>query len=276
MSIGNEINKRKNWHWLTEGMIIASVPFLGYLYVFTFELGFTSYFHMPIELISPSLNYVYLFSLLIIFSGLIFIFYFDYFYSGFIDPVSDGPIVRFFKKVWPYVFLYSFFLVAFMTLFFGRRGGYSPWAILYIVFCVSIWLLTEMGRKDLGIVTASLKVLSSNPRISFGWAGGFDNRKSVIVFLIIGLMLMPVYSFGQAAAKSRDHFLVFYRHKNKIILRIYGDNAICVGFDKLNKEIDGKFEIIKLCDGNGGQFGLESIGRLTGKKLTDKENIIWF
>jgi hypothetical protein len=52
-------NARQKKTWITEGIIIASTPILGYLLTFIYEKGFAEAFNIPISFISPNLTTVF-------------------------------------------------------------------------------------------------------------------------------------------------------------------------------------------------------------------------
>ena len=87
---------------VTDSVILAAIPFFGYLLVFSFEFGFSSYFQIPIEFISVSLTNL-CWVTLALFVGIFFLFGAGHYLallSSFLFQTTIPPaLLRSFKRV---------------------------------------------------------------------------------------------------------------------------------------------------------------------------------
>ena len=97
------------------------------------------------------------------------------------------------------------------------------------------------------------------------------NKFGNSALLIVAVFLTGIYiasSAGTAEALKQDKFLVTNTSPELVVLRIYGDNLICVPFDRTTGEIEQSFSILK----NTGEpvlvLRLEKLGQLHSPTAT--------
>lgn len=258
---------------LTESILLATVPFLGYLVVFAFEFGFANYFQIPIEFISVSLTSLLLASLLLIFCVALAFFIghgVSVVFTFIFEPLLPAVIRRAFKRI------FIFALIGFIPslLCWGREWKEHLFALGMLLSIVAMefgWpLLTQRKHRSYISKMEAQEALeiSVEPQVRrfFNWADSSFGKRTVTAFLLIFFLLLNVQTCGFARAKKREKFLMFTDSPPKIALRMYGDTIISVGLDEPKREIDGRFEIVKLSESGGRQLSFVSIGRLTVKK----------
>lgn len=261
-------NNRKNI--FSEGILLATIPFLSYLTVFVYEFGFTSYFGAPYEFIQPSFTSVCLVTAIII-GILLFSFVIAYQFSVIlltIFPIKDGPFLRIIKRIiWPAIVL------LFFVFFWGKEWKEYATAIIIfaiIIFLEFLWpLVTCRERKTYSEKLAGQEEIerrldptyrrfSDYIAIKFG-------RHNVLIFLLLALFLCLIYEVGLIKAKQREFFWQIEGDR-KIVIRIYGDNLICADFDAEKHILDNLFNIVKITQEKKISLKMIKVGRLRTNK----------
>jgi|GEM_PF-2754386 len=241
-------SNRKNI--FTESIFLAVIPFLGYLTVFIYELGFATYFNMPHELIQPSFTSVCLVTAFIV-GALLLVFVGGHLFSVtflMAFPLRDGPLLRAVKRVIPVLLITLFFICLLgreWKLYFGLLVISS--VIILINF---LWpLVTCRNEKSYAGKLKKQEEIEEkfDPefRRFFDYVDSKFSRQIVSIFLIIAFFLLLVYQTGFIKARQKEYFWQL-NGGQKIVVRIYGDNLICVGFDAEKDAVDGEFDIIKI------------------------------
>jgi hypothetical protein len=91
-------------------------------------------------------------------------------------------------------------------------------------------------------------------------------RQIVSIFLITSFFLLLVYQVGLIKAKQKEYFWQL-EDNQKIVIRIYGDNLICAGFDAEKHILDGQFNIIKISSEKKLSLKMIKVGRLKTNAL---------
>jgi hypothetical protein len=129
------------------------------------------------------------------------------------------------------------------------------------------------------------------------WSGFITDLKSngeaLILFLLtiirpskfrIILLFLIVLFFGFAGARwsgrtyaeNLEEFYVMAQSPEVVVLRIYSDHLITTPFDRLTKQVERKFYILKLSEIPTTPLSLEKIGPLkikeSPKAIPDEEN----
>ena len=239
-------SNRKNI--FTESIFLAVIPFLGYLTVFIYELGFATYFNMPYELIQPSFTSVCLVTAFII-GALLLTFVGGHLFSVIfltIFPLRDNPLLRAIKRVTPTLLITLFFVCLL-----GREWKLYLGSLLMLSIIILInflWPLVTC-RKEKSYVGKLEKQEETEGKFDPEFRRFFDyidskfSRQIVSIFLIVAFFLLLVYQTGFVKARQKEYFWQL-NNGQKIVLRIYGDNLICAGFDAEKGAVDGEFDII--------------------------------
>ncbi len=235
---------------LSEGVLLAFIPFLGYLIVFVYELGFSSYFGIPYEFIQPSFTSVCLVTALII-GILLFSFVMGHCLSVIlltVFSIKDGPFLRTIKRIILQVFVLLFFI-----FFWGKEWKEYIGAIaicIIIIILEFLWpLFTCRDKKTFSDKLAGQEEIEKRfePefRKFFDYIDNRLGRQNVSIFLITSFFLLFVYQAGLIKAKQKEYFWQV-EGDQKIVIRIYGDNLICASFDAEKHILDNQFDIIKM------------------------------
>lgn len=88
---------------------------------------------------------------------------------------------------------------------------------------------------------------------------GNDSLLIIIAFLV---GLSTALSAGTAEAIKQENFLVTNTTPELVVLRIYGDDLICVPFDRNTGEIEQNFTVLKKTGESGLSLKLENLGQL--------------
>ena len=95
----------------------------------------------------------------------------------------------------------------------------------------------------------------------------FGNESLLIILLFLGGMTTAL-SAGTAEAIRQEEFLVTNTKPELVVLRIYGDNLICVPFNRATGEIEQSFSVMKNTGETGLVLHLEKLGQLHSPTAT--------
>lgn len=257
--------------FFSEGILLAAIPFLGYLTVFVYELGFSSYFGIPYEFIQPSFTGVCLVTAIII-GVLLFGFVFGHCFSVVlltIFPIKDGPFLRAIRRI-----TWQVFVLIFFVFFWGKEWKEYIGTLTIFILIISfefLWpLITCRDRKNYNEKLAGQEEIEKRfePefRRFFDYINGKFGRFNVSIFLIASLFLLFVYQAGLIKAKQREYFWQL-EGDQKIVIRIYGDNLICGDFDVDKHVLNGNFNIVKLSPEKKLSLKMTKVGRLKSTAL---------
>lgn len=259
--------ERKNW--ITEGIIIASVPFLGYLFAFAYESGYAIFFNFPKELINIGLpqiviaiSILYTASALLFFGieGLSFVFFKN-------KPALYHSIVKFLPL---FGFAIGYFVI------YGWAVA-MPFIILVIFLGFSEFIAPLITQRDKrgyenklqGYDEADWKVREERGAFSVRLLKIFDRKNIMFIlnlFICVGLTQM----LGEAVASRQVKFFVIPSNPEKVVLRIYSDNLICAEFDREKKILKRGVYFYKLTDPQVQDFKLEPLGQFKVEKNREK------
>ena len=251
---------------VSEGILLAAIPFLGYLTVFIYELGFATYFGIPYEFIQPSFTSICLVTAIII-GALLVSFVFGHCFSVTLltmFSIKDGPLLRAIKRVaWPLLVL------LFFIFFYGKdwKGYLGPLSILIIIiFFEFLWpFVTCKDKKSYNEKLIKQEEIEkrSEPELRkfFDYIDSKFGKQIVSIFLITSFFLLLVYQVGLIKAQQKEYFWQL-EDGTKIVIRIYGDNLICAGFDVEKHILDGQFSIVKISSEKNLFLKIKKIGKL--------------
>lgn len=259
---------------LSEALILAAVPFAAYLIVFSYELGYFSVFKIPNEFISFDLPRIFfaLFTIVIVIATTY------YFGQSFINLINSWPSPiknRLTDKVYPSV-------LGIVVGLFTIQDKILWIFILSLIIFINLFdfitpLFTQRNVKGyLAKLIAADKVFK-----------GFKNRQepslidklAIIMgrrtfwgFMLFLYMLFITYQLGSGAARSQTEFRVVNTNPERVVLWIYNDYALSAPFDRVTKEVDSSFIVIKIGEDPNIEYKFEEIGPLKLKK-TPPDNV---
>ncbi len=250
----------------SEGLILAAVPFLGYLTIFVYELGFLTYFGIPYEFIQPTFTSVCLVSAVII-GVLLFSFVSGHCFTVFLTtifPIKEGSLLRAIKRI-----SWQIFVLLFFVIFWGKEWKQYLGPIMIfsmVVFFEFLWpLITGHKKKSYNEKLAHQEDIERkyDPefRIFFNFIDERLGRRNVAVFLTVALFMLFVYQAGLIKAKQKDAFWQIDGEQS-IVLRIYGDTLICANFDTEKHAVGDQFSIVKIAPEKKLSLKMIKTGRL--------------
>ncbi|MEA3490148.1 MAG: hypothetical protein U9R44_07440 [Candidatus Omnitrophota bacterium] len=258
------MEKTKNW--ITDTIIIAAAPFMGYLFAFAFESGYAQFFKFPVQFITIGLSQVLL-TIFILWGVFLMLFWF-------VELISSAvPKNRYFL---------SHSIERFIPLF-GLLMGYSllyGWStetrvvialILGLGFIEFIVPLITQGDKK-----CYEDKLEAEEGASWEFRekrGAFSVRLVKIfgqkyIMFILNVVILIVFTrlLGQIYASRTETFPVPLKSPDSVVLRIYGDKLICAKFNRKEKTIEPVFSIYNTTDPLRQELRLEKVGPLKPEK----------
>lgn len=233
---------------LSEGILIGIVSLLGYLLTYVFQMGFASYFSIPIEFINIGLNEILFTTTLAI-----IIIYITISLSAFF---SRAKFKRLFRT------LISIFLIV-LIIFLKNSAFFIFVFILVIAFVLSPFLQSQFYSKKLIIETGTIETRTKTNTF-------FEQyllKKSFFIFAI-PLFIIFTYVFGILSAQSKHSFLTTKTKTNTdiVVLAIYNNSIICAPLDRKNKTIEKHLYIFNKDSEDLSILKLERIGPLKVKR----------
>ena len=237
-------NTKENINWLFQGLILTIIPAFAYLLAFTYELGYATFFNIPIELISLSTT---LFCLSFIGLGAMSVVSFYLFNTIFkmihrftykhpkIDRIATN------WSVWVVVTVIILFLLAEPSFI----EVYLIVFLLLIILAIIDFLVVPLFRKineklneaNQEYVTS---LLSEGPLVQFEQ---FLEIKMKTILSSIVILFLCTFFMGISEGSQKQMFMVSDGKTQKIVLRIYGGNMILSDFDYNTNEISSSFTI---------------------------------
>jgi hypothetical protein len=203
---GSYLPKEKKSPWSIILSALAAVPIigsLGYLLAFLHEVGYTSYFGMPVDLINlnttnilEGVGSVLLLSLTI---GITF--------AMWILSKYSGP-----RRIWLSKLTFFNYLIVGPLLYTSIKGYFPGRFSLYITVALSI------------IQIVLLMSLNLKKNIQFK-----PNFQQILVLVVFGLMALCflAYEGGYTDVLNQRSYLIPSTNPDSVVIRIYGDNVVC-------------------------------------------------
>jgi hypothetical protein len=242
----NSTEEKKD-KWLTEGIIIALIPVLGYALAYIHEFAFCDIFGIPKEFIIvnwpsiiTSIGRIIVLSLVII--GIILL-------PAFIQKTGGtkmGPIARRLVTYIP-LLLASFFLVmgySFILLeFLSILAFLLYFAILD--FLGPCWTQRSIKGYRNRLDAQDKRDAEVMGKITFlGKIGRAGATLIVFIILLLGLS----YLDGRDNAVTQEEFLVPSTYQESAVLRVYGDRLVCAPLDREKHQVSREFFFINIGD----------------------------
>jgi hypothetical protein len=286
---------------LSLGLIVILLPTIGYAVAFLYEVGFCLVFGIPVEFIQITVTNVFIavaisamavgFAWALVNSLVTLSLPLWRKWPTFIlmELMRILPLVvivaimiLFFRDEWivwifplSWVVLYGVYL--FVLPLFLQRGKLSYADRLFALRSrekpswgqMSNWNpfrsleIDEQTKPDIQSRLAKFKesveqnIPLANSLAIRSWLQSFINP----IFIILLVFSVAFFS-GQQMATYQQWFLVPSTHQDTVVVKIYGDNVICVPYDNSTKVIQKQILVLKMGQTNT-TYELKKIGRLT-------------
>jgi len=248
--------------YISEALLIAAIPPIAYLFAFVFEAGYAYVFSIPLELISITLTSAFLAGSSILVIGLFLLMLLDL--ISMILPDTSSPIGRAIGTLVP-LFLATLAYV-FYTLGTPLSSSLPTIAVAWLVILFlqfAFPLITQRSKTRYPEKQAAQAKFEAS-----GILGGLARRfrQPYLLAYYLGLALYVTFYAGQSNAFRQHDFLVAHTSPECIVLRIYGDRAICAPFDAATHRVYTEFVLMRLAETNAQEFTVKSIGPVTGPR----------
>jgi len=247
---------------ISEGIILALSSAGAYLFAFYYEKGFASVFSIPVSFITITLTSILTFGAIllgvILFSlpGISLLLTFT--------ESNTRPILK--RTLLPIIIAVILLFVQFY--FFGIDNWEQLLPIIIIVFLIVLLqlvlpLIKQKSGKYIDKLEAYEKERAADLFVDAAVVvrDRFGNAPIIIVLIFLfGITIAG--TAGRSEAIKQEEFLVTNTTPEMVVLRIYGDNMICVPFDRITGEIEKDFTVLKITDDSDLVLKLENIGQL--------------
>ena len=260
----------KQREWITEGLIIALIPILGYFYAFQYEVGYASYFKYPQELIIIGLPQIVI-ATMSLWVGIIMIFMFVESITMMIPRAQRGltdSIIKFLPLVG--FFVGSLFI-------YGWKYAWI-FLVVFLLIGISEFILPLFTAKDKKSYSEKIEASWDDEwrlreaKDTISWRlTKFIGHKNVVFVINIFIVAQLIQVFGEVVASRQVKFFTISGSPERAILRIYDDRFICAGFDRKTKIVNGDISVINPKDQSMASLKLESIGPLITDRLDNKK-----
>lgn len=249
--------------WIWQGIIIAASPAIGYGLAFLYEVGFCGVFKIPKEFITLNLTQVFIAAGSLI--GIIFLLYWFVELFLMLMPDRKSPLHRELVSL----LIISVASFALLVVFWGLWERVIYVAAIFI--CLNLFwfvfpLILQWGKGSyIEKLQAQRKIDTEAPMKILDYFISLLGPRTLMAIIAVVFLLLLSYLAGEAKALKQDEFLVPSTHPQTVVLRIYGENMICVPFDREEKEIQKSFFIIGMTDEPRPMLQLQRIGPLRVK-----------
>jgi hypothetical protein len=250
----------------SEGLIVAAISAIAYLFAFAYEAGFAEVFNIPLSFITIRLTNVFVIAgslslvgqLVLNIGNLIFV----------VSSTFSGLISQRMK------FLMLFFLwsVALIIITVGTRLQTGVIRVLVIGWAIGLlfqFIFPLLTQRDINGYREKLAAQDKLDAHTQDLLGLLAQRLGVGPYnLMLSLLmaLVVVYYAGQSAAMRQDRYLVTSTSPQMVVLRVYGDNIICAPIDRNSGSIEHSFTVLKLGEDPDLMLYSEQVGPLRLKE----------
>jgi hypothetical protein len=251
--------------YITEGILIATIPAIAYLFAFIFEAGYLKIFKIPINLIRIDLITVFITG-----GSLVFVSFFLLVIADFLSMVfsaSENPIRRLFVRLFP-IFLYSI-AISFYAIGTNLQPMLIGLGIMWVFRLFLDFLFPLITQRKKKTYREKLEAQQAHDAQTTSFLTRVSQRlggtANVIIFLIMALIV--TYYAGQSSAMRQHEFLIASTFPDFVVIRTYGDTMICAQFDKNEQIVHPVFRFLKIAEDSDIIFTLEKIGPI--KQITN-------
>lgn len=252
----SNISNDKKKTFITEGIVLATVPLIAYITSYEYESGFLGYFDIPKYFIKIDfLNVLIISAPILIFLILCFALI-DIIYRLF----SDRGLIT--KKV---ILCTPLFLMFLLSFFIYGINNWKEWKYYLALFLLII--LFEFGPSfKIRLKFKSFEEEEKARKRSSGLFGIIGNKLGPLGFLIFYCLFFIFFianNIGRSQAIRQTKYLIINSNTQTVVLRIYDDILITSDIvDSKTKTINNNFSIKKISCINELNFSQEYIGPL--------------
>jgi hypothetical protein len=259
---------------LSDTLVVAVFPLMGYLILFIHESGYFGYFKVPRQFISFSTA-----EILIATGGVLGIAFLMFFVTNLLSiPLSHlephPAIRRRIRKYFPITLVYG--CVVILGSDWTLTIGTLVFSFLLFGTDFLVPIISERDKEGYLAKLASwdeksyLIRIQENSLLIRAIEKGMDLLGGTIVEIgiYISMGLVIVYLLGMSTARNQKQFRVTNTTPEMVVLYIGDDKLICSPFNRITKEIEPVFKVIEYAGNNDLEFRLEEVGPLKLREIS--------
>lgn len=263
-----EIAFIRKWIIEKEGVLLAVIPFAGYLIAFSFEAGYSNYYDIPIRFID--FNFI---TIVIATAVAILYLYLFYLYIHFALLIKKEKHV-----IWHVMSRIMLYLLPPVFWIVFIEGSTVAWRVFWVIAAlITLYYLVppllsrqEKGGYWLGVKQMlNSKATHEEPRPISGKNNLFESIHSVM--MPVALSIIICFAIGRSYAETEKQFWVLENSPDTIMLRKYGDYMVLKKYNVKTHEIEDGVQVRRLADSGGLSIKLVDIGAL--KKVSSTQSI---
>ncbi len=241
---------------ISDALLIATIPPIAYLFAFVFEAGYARVFSIPRELIAISVTNVFIAGSSLLLIGIFLVMIIDL--ISMMLPDRPGPIGREIGGLVPMFVATAAY--AFYTLGTPNSSSLPGILVVWIVMLILQFVFPLISQRDEASYAKKLAAQAELQRSGIVGSLARRFRQPYLLIYYLGLALFVTFYAGQASAFRQRDFLVANTNPECIVLRIYGEKAVCAHFNKNTKQVFAEFIILNLAEANAQEFTIKSLG----------------
>lgn len=220
--------------WVSEGILIAALPAISYLLIFSFECGYVYYWKIPTELIRINISVLFLGFLGFVFYCLL---HFSLFALLSCFFLSYGNL---------FIFLIPIFVSVIAIFIFSVQFREWLWFILFFVLLLLLGVIVYLFKMNIGglFLKSFEGIIKSMPLSLF----------YLFLTILCVVSIFVCFSIGYRRAQKRTEYLVYEDKLNEVVLRQYDNQLICSEIDRKTRVLKGNFIIYQLQSKDGIKF----------------------
>jgi len=232
-------------NWMTEGVMIALIPALGYLFVFAYESGYAKYYHFPLEFINIDLPQIVMSALTLYIVAVIVFFTIEWISFVFFKEhrYLYHTIVRFLP--------FLGFIVGSIILTDWVRA--INITIGLVIIGIQEFVFPLISQKDKNSYEDKLRAYENadwdyrENRGALSWriTSIFGHRNILLVINTV-LIFYMIQMAGEIGASRKMLYYTIPNDPEKVVLRIYKNTLICADYDKEAKTVNTTFSVYQL------------------------------
>jgi hypothetical protein len=256
-------HQSKNRRLIQELLAILTVmiPAIGYISAYLFEIGYCQHFSIPLYLINLDLTFVVLvIGITIIFLIVaLLVLIFPLVIRRAIRRISAGKV----GPVWIRIITACLYLL--ITVLLAIQHPLLLYSFPVLLGCwvlIELYdflgpLITHRGRENY-----REKLLAHDAQAPGFLAGLTVGKEIILLGIVLLLMVSLSYLEGTKIAATQKEFLVPASYPGYAVLRIYGDNIICVAYTD-DKHVKKEFTFLYQRQLKSERYTLLPIGPLS-------------
>ena len=258
--------------WLSDAVLIACATGFAYFLAFVFEREYCKYFNIPDAVIRPGFVTVLSFAAAVYAFGISIIWIVNSLYVFLLAGRRKNPsaLRRFIQVRGPAML----FVVILASAYGWNRNGWLT-LILAVVFLFVVDVLPAIvSRKEYGSFALAFRAsMEGTAQPATLWDPihrRFGSQTLLgLIFCWCAIILAGV--LGRATAERQQRFLVPDIGTDAVVVRIYGNDIICISVDRAQKKIGNEMTVLDLRGTQTVRLRWENVGPFEGTKPPAKK-----